>query len=88
MFTDISIVYAKPNIAREKVTRYLLVPQARGDKSGFLEHAGYPLEDYNQLLRDLRLQLPLDAAATKSNKLGQYYEIRAWFKVHGSGVHG
>ncbi len=63
-------------IVREKVTRYLLVPQARGDKSGFLERAGYALEDADQLLRDLRLQLPQDAVPTKSNKFGQYYEIR------------
>ena len=32
-------------IVREKVTRYLLVPQTRGDKSGFLERAGYTQED-------------------------------------------
>ena len=63
-------------IVREKVTRYLLVPQARGDKAGFLERAGYTRADADQLLRDLRLQLPLDAVPTKSNKFGQYYEIR------------
>ena len=63
-------------IVREKVTRYLLVPQARGDKAGFLERAGYRRADADQLLRDLRLQLPLDAVPTKSNKFGQYYEIR------------
>ncbi|MHB8524211.1 MAG: DUF6883 domain-containing protein [Limisphaerales bacterium] len=88
-------------IVREKVTRYLLVPQARGDKSGFLERAGYTREDADQLLRDLRLQLSLDAEPTKSNKFGQYYEIRGsltgpngvtlavrtvWMSEHLSGV--
>lgn len=63
-------------IVREKATHYLLVPQARGDKSGFLELAGYSREDPDQLLRDLRLQLLLDAVPTKSNRFGQYYEIR------------
>lgn len=64
-------------IAHEKVTGYLLVPQARGDKSAFLERAGYTLESADQLLRDLREQLlPLEAVPTKSNKFGQYYEIR------------
>ena len=63
-------------IPREKVTGYLLVPQARGDKSGFLELAGYMPENAEQLLRDLCGQLLLDAAPTKSNKFGQYYEIR------------
>jgi len=46
-------------------------------KSGFLERAGYTLDNADQLLRDLRSQLvPLDAALTKSNKFGRYYEIR------------
>ncbi len=65
-------------IVREKVTRYLLVPQARGDKSGFLERAGYTQGDADQLLLDLRLQLMLDAGPTKTDKFGQYYEIRAY----------
>lgn len=60
----------------EKATRYLLVPQVRGDKSLFLRRAGYTLETADQLLRDLRLQLlPLEATPLQSNKFGQYYEI-------------
>jgi hypothetical protein len=31
-------------IAPDKVTRYLLVPQARRDKSRFLKRAGYTME--------------------------------------------
>lgn len=88
-------------IAREKVTRYLLVPQARGDKSEFLQRAGYTRDDADQLLEDLRRQLPLDALPTKSNKFGQYDEIRGsltgpngvtlavrtvWMTAHLSGV--
>jgi hypothetical protein len=62
-------------IAPEKVTHYLLVAQARGDKSGFLERAGYTSENAAQLLTDLRVQLlPLDATPTKVNDFGQYYE--------------
>lgn len=64
-------------IPREKATEYLLIPQARGDKSAFLERAGYRLENAEQLLRDLRAQLlPLEAVPGKSNQFGQYYEIR------------
>ncbi|TAJ07217.1 MAG: hypothetical protein EPO61_14740 [Nitrospirae bacterium] len=64
-------------IAMDKLTRYLLVPQARGDKSAFLAGAGYARDNAEQLLRDLRSQiLPLDATALGSNKFGQYYEIR------------
>jgi hypothetical protein len=61
----------------EKATRYLLVPQARGDKSAFLQRAGYTSETADQLLRDLRMQLlPLEATPLQSNQFGQYYEIR------------
>lgn len=64
-------------IAEEKLTRYLLLPQARGDKSGFLAKAGYMPNNPDQLLRDLRMQiLPLDAVGLVSNKFGKYYEIR------------
>jgi len=64
-------------IAADKLTRYLLVPQARGDKSAFLVGAGYTINNADQLLRDLREQiLPLDATALESNKFGQYFEVR------------
>ncbi len=64
-------------IAEDKLTRYLLLPQARGDKSAFLAQAGYGQEKMRHLLRDLRTQiLPLEAQRLESNKFGQYYEIR------------
>jgi len=63
-------------IAMDKLTRYLLVPKARGDKSAFLARAGYTLENGDQLQQDLRIQiLSLDAQPLESNKFGQYYEI-------------
>jgi hypothetical protein len=64
-------------IAAEKITRYLLVLQSRGDKSGFLARGGYTRESANQLLHDLRTQiLPLDATPLHSTEFGQFYEIR------------
>lgn len=64
-------------IAADKLTRYLLVPQVRGDKSAFLAGAGYTADKADRLLWDLRMQiLPLDATVLESNKFGQYYEIR------------
>lgn len=64
-------------IATDKFTRYLLVPQARGDKSAFLAGAGYAQQNVDQLLHDLRTQiLVLDAVPLESGKFGQYYEIR------------
>ena len=41
-------------IAEEKLTRYLLVPLAEDDKSGFLARAGYTLVNATVLERDLR----------------------------------
>ena len=68
---------ADATIAKDKLTRYLLLPQARGDKSAFLSQAGYTMVTADQLLRDLRTQiLPLEAVALESNKFGRYYEIR------------
>ncbi len=64
-------------IAREKLTRYLLVRQARGDKSAFLAQAGYTLENADKLLDDLRTQLlQLDATPLHSTAFGKFYEIR------------
>jgi hypothetical protein len=64
-------------IAEGKQARYLLLTQARGDKSTFLARAGYTWGNADQLLRDLRTQiLPLEAVALESNKFGRYYEIR------------
>lgn len=64
-------------IARDKFTHYLLVPQARGDKSAFLALAGYTPQTVDQLMHDLRTQiLPLDAVPLDSRKFGQFYEIR------------
>ena len=88
-------------ISEEKITRYLLVPLARGDKSAFLALADYTQENAAQLLHDIRTQiLPLDAAAGEENKFGRYFEVRGllrgpngvalrvrtiWMKQHLSG---
>ena len=41
-------------IAVEKVIHYLLVPQARGDKSAFLALAGYHRANADALAREIR----------------------------------
>ena len=65
-------------IPPEKLTRYLLLPQARADKAAFLAKAGYTPENYERLLADLRTQvLPLEAVPSLENQFGRYYEIRA-----------
>jgi hypothetical protein len=86
----------------EKVTKYLLVRQARGDKSAFLARAGYTTANPEQLLHDLRRQvLSQEAVLLQRTKFGEIYEIRAlltgpnqstlrirsiWIKEHLSGV--
>jgi hypothetical protein len=64
-------------IPTEKLTRYLLIPLAKGDKSRFLARAGYLLSNASQLAADLRSQiLPLDAAPAGTTKFGDFFEIR------------
>ena len=63
-------------IAHEKIANYLLVRQARSDKSQFLARAGYDANNAEQLLANLRRQiLPLEATLVEQNQFGDYFEI-------------
>jgi len=65
-------------IPPEKLTHYLLVPQARADKSAFLARAGYTMASHAALLSDLRAQiLSEEVTPAGENQFGRYYEIRA-----------
>jgi hypothetical protein len=65
-------------IPLEKLTKYLLVKQARGDKSAFLATAGYTAANPQQLLHDLQRQvLSQEAVLLQRTNFGQLYEIRA-----------
>lgn len=67
---------ADSEIPLPKLTQYLLVPLARGDKSKFLARAGYTLENPFALMTDLRSQiLPLDAVPAESTEFGEFFEI-------------
>jgi hypothetical protein len=64
-------------ISPEKLTKYLLILRRRNDKSKWLAQAGYRLENWRSLERDLRSQiLSLDAVPTESTPYGQFFEIR------------
>jgi len=64
-------------LAPEKFTRYLLVHRVADDKSKFLAFAGYTLNNWQVLVRDLRQQiLTLDATEIEQTKHGTVYEIR------------
>ena len=63
-------------IAVEKLTRYLLIPKARNDKSKWLGQAGYTLDNWFQLEADLRLQvLSRVAEKDETNQYGELYRI-------------
>jgi hypothetical protein len=63
-------------IARSKVTHYLLAWQPRGDKSRFLQLAGYNSTMADKLIHDIRTQILIhEAVATEVTEHGQYYEI-------------
>lgn len=65
-------------IAEEKLTKYLLVPLPKDDKSKFLARAGYTLENWQQLELDLRAQvLTQPAEAIETTRYGEKYGIRA-----------
>jgi hypothetical protein len=64
-------------IAPEKLTKYLLVFQTKDDKSLWLAEADYHLDNWQQLLYDLRNQLlPLEAEWVEETHFGSMYEIR------------
>jgi hypothetical protein len=68
---------ANATIAPEKLSKYLLIRQSRGDKSVFLAMAGYTAANPEQLLQDLRVQvLSQEAVPLHRTKFGQFYEIR------------
>lgn len=63
-------------IAHEKLTRYLLVPKKRNDKSQWLAQAGYAFDNWQVLETDLRDQiLSIEAAPLERTEYGRIYEI-------------
>jgi hypothetical protein len=70
------IIPADAIIAVEKVRDYLLKPQVKNDKSGFLHLAGYTRENYWELMRDIRQLLPADASFQERRQYGEYYAVR------------
>lgn len=65
-----------PHIAPEKLTHYLLVRQARSDKSGYLAKAGYLPDNWEALQTDLLgLATTGEAEAVEINKFGEYFAV-------------
>ncbi len=71
--------FLDPNavISEAKLTQYLLVLLSKDDKSQFLALAGYTLENWQRLERDMKKQiLSLEATSTQNTSYGQKYAIR------------
>jgi len=61
----------------EKLTKYLLTPRKRNDKSKWLAQAGYTLQNWQRLENDLRnLILSKHAVWVETTPYGEMYEIR------------
>jgi len=67
---------AEAVIARSKITDYLLVHQARSDKSAFLALGGFLKDNPDVLIAELtRLRVEVEADQVGSNFFGYYYEL-------------
>ncbi|HEY9633953.1 MAG TPA: hypothetical protein V6D14_11130 [Coleofasciculaceae cyanobacterium] len=63
-------------IPEEKLTRYLLIPRARDDKSKFLAQAGFTQENPKLLLISLRLLASsAEAVEDGTNEYGTFYRV-------------
>ncbi len=63
-------------ISVDKIRNYLLLKRDVGDKSKFLLHIGYTLENYDTLINDLRIQfLPLEATYIEDTIYGKKFKI-------------
>ena len=64
-------------IAQTKLTEYLLKFRREDDKSLFLGSAGYKLDNWPELEKDLRQQiLPLEAIQYEQTSYGDKYKLR------------
>jgi hypothetical protein len=64
-------------IRPEKITEYLLKWQPDNDKSKFLERAGYSLDNWQQLLEDIRAQILLiEAELIRKTAYGHLFRIQ------------
>lgn len=64
-------------IADEKIQEYLLFPRKRNDKSKWLAEAGYTMENWRELKKDIQEQLLiLEATFVEETSYGRMFEIK------------
>jgi hypothetical protein len=63
-------------IPEEKITRYLLVPRIKDDKSKFLAQAGFTQDNPEELLKAIKqLVMTTEAVKDSTNEYGTFYII-------------
>jgi hypothetical protein len=63
-------------IAREKLTRYLLVPRQKNDKSRFLAQVGFTLQNPDALEEAIRALIAENETVTdRDNEYGIFYRV-------------
>jgi hypothetical protein len=63
-------------IPEEKLTRYLLLPRVKDDKSKFLAQAGFTLANWRELLAAMRrLTESAEAVEDGNNEYGDFYRL-------------
>ena len=68
-------------ISERKIREYLLTPRAEDDKSGFLALAGYSLQTWRELEKDLRHEAEQgDALLIRTTQYGEMYHIKGQLK--------
>ncbi len=69
-------------IPREKLTLYLLIPQRKNDKSGFLAQVGFTQENPDLLEQAIRkLIAENEAIVDRQNEYGIFYRVQG--DLHG-----
>jgi hypothetical protein len=63
-------------IPEAKLTKYLLIWKPKNDKSGFLAQAGYTIDNWQELSKDLKTLLVNESSYHKSSNFGDIYEIK------------
>jgi hypothetical protein len=67
-------------ISEGKIKEYLLTPWGEDDKAGFLALAGYSLQTWRELERDLRREVGKGDALIRTTQYGEMYHIKGRLK--------
>jgi len=68
-------------VPKEKITDYLLVNKRKNDKSFFLLELGYSVNNYQELINDIKLiAVTGDVSLSRESEFGNLYKINGPLK--------